>query len=71
MIKGWSDVACSRKMWGEWVEAAAAGILTVGESLGDDGQESESAELCFSIGAHSYQEEAQHEPQPTTQGQLS
>lgn len=30
-----------------------AGILTVEGCLGDDGQESESGELCLGAGAHS------------------
>lgn len=35
------------------------GILTVEGCLGDEGQESESAELCFGGGAHSCQREQQ------------
>lgn len=38
-----------------------AGILTVKGCLGDEGQESESGELCLGAGAHSYQQEAQHD----------
>lgn len=36
-----------------------AGILTVEGCLGDEGQESESGELCLGAGALSYQQEAQ------------
>lgn len=36
-----------------------AGILTVEGCLGDEGQESESGELCFGTGAHSCQREQQ------------
>lgn len=39
--------------------AVQAGILTVEGCLGDEGQESESGELCLGTGAHSYQSEAQ------------
>lgn len=35
------------------------GILTVEGCLGDEGQESESGELCFGAGAHSCQREQQ------------
>lgn len=38
--------------------AVQAGILTVEGCLGDEGQESESGELCLGAGAHSYQQEA-------------
>lgn len=38
-----------------------AGILTVEGCLGDDGQESESGGLCLGAGAHSCQQEAQHD----------
>lgn len=38
------------------------GILTVDGCLGDEGQESESGELCFGGGAHSCQgEQQQHD----------
>lgn len=39
--------------------AVQAGILTVKGCLGDEGQESESGELCLGTEAHSYQQEAQ------------
>lgn len=41
--------------------AVWAGILTVDGCLGDEGQESESGELCLGAEAHSYQQEAQHD----------
>lgn len=41
--------------------AVQAGILTVEGCLGDEGQESESGELCLGAGAHSYQQEARHD----------
>ncbi len=44
-----------------WCNAVRAGILTVEGCLGDEGQESESGELCLGAGAHSYQQEAQHD----------
>lgn len=37
------------------------GILTVKGCLGDDGQESESGELCLGAEAHSYQHKAQQD----------
>lgn len=44
---------------GDVCGAVRAGILTVEGCLGDEGQESESGELCLGAGAHSYQREAQ------------
>lgn len=47
-----------------------AGILTVAGCLGDEGQESESGELCLGAGAHSYQQEAQHDESIKTKSKL-
>lgn len=47
-----------------------AGILTVAGCLGDEGQESESGELCLGTGAHSYQQEAQHDESIKTNSKL-
>lgn len=47
-----------------------AGILTVAGCLGDEGQESESGELCLGAGAHSYQQEAQHDELIKTNSKL-
>lgn len=48
--------------------AAQTGILTVEGCLGDEGQESESGELCLGAGAHSCQQEAQHDESLITAG---
>lgn len=54
--------------WSVWCDAVQAGILTVEGCLGDEGQESESGELCLGAGAHSYQQEAQHDESLRTTG---